>query len=123
MVDRMIDFVLQITPVIQLMAAGWIAMGELQKQMEQLHNWGLLATPFAKERLCLPEVVNLVQGQLNELAWFCSAEMLDRTAMEPTEPANEFSTAVAFNSAPVVPRQHPGQTTHRSAAYQPNFCW
>jgi hypothetical protein len=105
------------------MAAGWIAMGELQKQMEHLHNWGLLTAPFAKERLCSPKVVNLIQGQLNELAGFCSAEMLDRTAMEPTEPANEFSTAVAFNSAPVVARQHPGQTAHCSVAYQPNLCW
>ena len=64
---------LDAAPVIELVASGWVAVAELEQQMQRLRRWRLVGAPVAKGWLAVPELFELLEAQFDHLAGFGGA--------------------------------------------------
>ena len=60
-------------PVIELVASGWVAVAELEQQMQRLRRRRLVGAPVAKGWLAVPELFELLEAQFDHLAGFGGA--------------------------------------------------
>ena len=119
-INNPLNFALNSSPLIKLMAAGWICVGELQQDVEPLNRRGLVMAPSTQVFGVGPERFELREFEFDHLRWFSGTEVLNRSPVQPAQPADEFPTVVTLHCAPTVLRWQGCQAANTSFDNEPD---
>ena len=118
--QQSIELCVELVSIDPVDGCGLDLRGRAEQDVEPLNRRRLVMAPPTQVFGVGPERFELREFEFDHLRWFSGTEVLNRSPVQPAQPADEFPTVVTLHCAPTVLRRRdarlrtlPSQRTRR----------